>query len=79
MKPVNAGLLPRPELLRRCWGDAEKTRPVVKAIREKLLAWKPDVIFTGHGVRTNGTEWLEDLLRRSEESLAKAAAQAGKK
>ncbi|MBI3874512.1 MAG: MBL fold metallo-hydrolase [Verrucomicrobia bacterium] len=59
------------DIVHRCWGDAEKARPVVKAIREKLLAWKPDVIFTGHGVRPNGTEWLEDLLKRSEESLAK--------
>ena len=61
------------DILHRCWGDAEKARPVIKAIREKLLAWKPDVVFTGHGVRPNGTAWVEDLLRRSEESLAKGA------
>jgi glyoxylase-like metal-dependent hydrolase (beta-lactamase superfamily II) len=54
----------------RCWGDAQKARPVVKAVREKLLPWKPDVVFTGHGVRRLGTVWLEDLLRRSEEELA---------
>ena len=60
------------DIVHRCWGDAEKARPVVKAIRDKLLAWKPDVVFTGHGVRPNGTAWVEDLLRRSEESLAKA-------
>ena len=59
------------DIVHRCWGDAEKARPVIKAIREKLLAWKPDVVFTGHGVRPNGTEWVADLLRRSEESLAK--------
>lgn len=58
------------DIVHRCWGDAEKARPVIKAIRDKLLAWKPDVVFTGHGVRPNGTEWVEDLLRRSEESLA---------
>jgi len=55
----------------RCWGDAEKARPVVKAVREKLLPWKPDVVFTGHGVRRLGTVWLEDLVRRSEEELEK--------
>ncbi len=73
------GFEPESDIVHRCWGDADKARPVVKAIREKLLAWKPDVIFTGHGVRPNGTEWLEDLLRRSEESLAKAAVKGDSK
>ena len=67
------------DIVHRCWGDAEKARPVIKAIRDKLLAWKPDVVFTGHGVRPNGTEWVEDLLRRSEESLAKAAVKGDSK
>lgn len=67
------------DIVHRCWGDAEKARPVMKAIREKLLAWKPDVVFTGHGVRPNGTAWVEDLLRRSEESLAKAAVKGDSK
>lgn len=59
------------DIVHRCWGDAEKARPVIKAIRDRLLAWKPDVVFTGHGVRPNGTEWVADLLRRSEDSLTK--------
>jgi glyoxylase-like metal-dependent hydrolase (beta-lactamase superfamily II) len=67
------------DIVHRCWGDAEKARPVIKAIREKLLAWKPDVVFTGHGVRPNGTAWVEDLLRRSEESLAKATVKGDSK
>lgn len=67
------------DIVHRCWGDAEKARPVIRAIREKLLAWKPDVVFTGHGVRPNGTAWVEDLLRRSEESLAKAAVKGDSK
>jgi glyoxylase-like metal-dependent hydrolase (beta-lactamase superfamily II) len=67
------------DIVHRCWGDAEKARPVIKAIRDKLLAWKPDVVFTGHGVRPNGTEWVEDLLRRSEESLAKGAVKGDSK
>ena len=67
------------DIVHRCWGDAGKARPVIKAIHEKLLAWKPEVVFTGHGVRPNGTEWVEDLLRRSEESLAKAAVKGDSK
>ncbi len=67
------------DIVHRCWGDAEKARPVIKAIRDKLLAWKPDVVFTGHGVRPNGTEWVEDLLRRSEESLVKASGKGDSK
>ncbi len=67
------------DIVHRCWGDAAKARPVIQAIRDKLLAWKPAVVFTGHGVRPNGTEWVEDLLRRSEESLAKAAVKGDSK
>jgi glyoxylase-like metal-dependent hydrolase (beta-lactamase superfamily II) len=58
------------DIVHRCWGDAEKARPILVAIREKLLPWKPEVIFTGHGVRKFGTPWLEDLIRRTEETLA---------
>jgi glyoxylase-like metal-dependent hydrolase (beta-lactamase superfamily II) len=67
------------DILHRCWGDADKARSVVKAIRDKLLSWKPDVVFTGHGVRQNGTAWVEDLLWRSEESLEKAGSKQGGK
>jgi len=65
------------DILHRCWGDAGKARAVVDVIKEKLVPWKPDVVFTGHGVRTNGVEFITDLVRRSEDSLAKSAA-AGK-
>lgn len=58
------------DIVHRCWGDAEKARPIVKALREKLLPWKPDVVFTGHGVRKFGTPWLEDLIQRTEATLA---------
>lgn len=57
------------DILHRCWGDAEKARALVPVIREKLLAWHPDIVFTGHGVRTNGTEFITSLLRHTEESL----------
>ncbi len=58
------------DIVHRCWGDAEKARPIVQALREKLLPWKPDVVFTGHGVRKFGTPWLEDLIQRTEATLA---------
>jgi hypothetical protein len=40
-------------------------------IRDKLLEWRPDIVFTGHGVRTEGTEFIARLLKDTEESLNK--------
>jgi glyoxylase-like metal-dependent hydrolase (beta-lactamase superfamily II) len=57
------------DILHRCWGDADKARAVVRVIREKLLVWRPDVVFTGHGIRTNGTEFISTLVRQTEQSL----------
>jgi glyoxylase-like metal-dependent hydrolase (beta-lactamase superfamily II) len=57
------------DILHRCWGDADKARGVLQVIPEKLLPWKPDVIFTGHGMRPNGTEFLAKLVRQTEQSL----------
>ena len=57
------------EIVHRCWGDIEKARPVLKVIREKLLPWRPDIVFTGHGVRKNGTEFIETLIQQSEHGL----------
>jgi len=57
------------DIMHRCWGDADKARALVPVIRDKLLAWHPDIVFTGHGVRPNGTEFIESLLRHTEESL----------
>jgi hypothetical protein len=57
------------DILHRCWDDADKARLLVPVIRNKLLAWRPDIVFTGHGVRTNGTEFIAFLLRHTEESL----------
>jgi glyoxylase-like metal-dependent hydrolase (beta-lactamase superfamily II) len=59
------------DILHRCWGDAEKARALVGVIREKLLAWQPDIVFTGHGVRTEGTKFVEELLKETEASLKK--------
>jgi glyoxylase-like metal-dependent hydrolase (beta-lactamase superfamily II) len=61
------------DILHRAWSDAGKARAVVKVIKDKLLPWKPDVVFTGHDAQPNGMEFLTDLVRRSEDSLAKAA------
>jgi glyoxylase-like metal-dependent hydrolase (beta-lactamase superfamily II) len=63
------------DILHRCWGDAAKARAVVKVIREKVLSWKPEIVFTGHGVRPQGMEFMMDLVVRTEESLKKAESQ----
>jgi glyoxylase-like metal-dependent hydrolase (beta-lactamase superfamily II) len=58
------------DILHRCWGDTNKARALVPVIREKLLAWHPDIVFTGHGVRTNGTEFISSLIAHTEQSIA---------
>ena len=63
------------DILHRCWGDADHARAVVRVVREKLLSWRPDIVFTGHGVRTNGMEFITQLVRDTDESLARVAAQ----
>ncbi len=57
------------DILHRCWGDKEKARPVLAIIRDKLLPWNPEIVFTGHGVRTNGLEFLSTLVRQTESAL----------
>ncbi len=66
------------DILHRSWWDADKARVTVGVIKEKLLPWKPDIVFTGHGVRREGTAFLTDLVRRTDESLA-ALPPLGKK
>lgn len=62
------------DILHRCWGDVEKARVLVPIIRDKLLAWRPDIVFTGHGVRTNGTEFITTLVQQTEQSLARSGS-----
>ncbi len=62
------------DILNRCWGDADKARVVVRLIRERLLPWHSDVVFTGHGVRSDGTGFLTELIRHTEASLAQLSA-----
>jgi glyoxylase-like metal-dependent hydrolase (beta-lactamase superfamily II) len=57
-------------ILRSCWGDRDKALAVTKVVRTQALPLKPDHVFTGHGPRQQGTAFLEDLLRRTEEALA---------
>jgi glyoxylase-like metal-dependent hydrolase (beta-lactamase superfamily II) len=58
-------------ILHRCWGDRDKALVVTKVVRTQALSLKPDHVFTGHGPREHGTAFLEDLLKRTEEALAK--------
>lgn len=57
------------DIVHRCWGDAEQAREVVRVVREKLLAWRPDVVFTGHDTHTDGVKFIAGLVRETEESL----------
>jgi glyoxylase-like metal-dependent hydrolase (beta-lactamase superfamily II) len=57
-------------ILHRCWGDREKARIVTEIVRRRLLAFRPDYVFTGHGPRRPGAEFVEDLVKRSEAALA---------
>jgi glyoxylase-like metal-dependent hydrolase (beta-lactamase superfamily II) len=61
------------DILHRCWGDTEKARKVAQAVRDKLLPWRPDIVFTGHGVRMSGTEFLNKLVEQTEQSLGQPA------
>lgn len=61
------------DILHRCWDDAAKARAVLPVIRDKVLAWKPDIVFTGHGVRANGTEFIQKLVDHTEQSLKSCA------
>jgi glyoxylase-like metal-dependent hydrolase (beta-lactamase superfamily II) len=67
------------DMLHRSWGDAEKARRVLEVIRNKLVPWGPDVIFTGHGVRQNGMQFLADLVQQTEVSLVLASGADGAK
>jgi glyoxylase-like metal-dependent hydrolase (beta-lactamase superfamily II) len=59
------------DILHRCWGDREKAAAVVNVVTKQVLPLKPDHVFTGHGPRRAGTPWLEDLLRRTNDSLSR--------
>jgi metallo-beta-lactamase class B len=57
------------DILHRCWGDRDKALPVIRVVREQVLPLRPDYVFTGHGPRANGTGFLRDLLKRSEQAV----------
>jgi glyoxylase-like metal-dependent hydrolase (beta-lactamase superfamily II) len=66
------------DILHRCWGDADKARIVVRVIRDQLVPWQPDVVFTGHDVHQDGTRFLTELVRHTEASLAHLAVAPNK-
>jgi hypothetical protein len=37
----------------------------------RLIPWRPDFVFRGHQAVREGTQFLQDLVERSKESLAK--------
>jgi glyoxylase-like metal-dependent hydrolase (beta-lactamase superfamily II) len=59
-------------ILHRCWGDVEKAKQVVQVVRSKILPLKVDHVFTGHGVRQEGSAFLERLLKASDDAIAQA-------
>jgi glyoxylase-like metal-dependent hydrolase (beta-lactamase superfamily II) len=60
------------DILHRCWTDVEKAATVVEVVKSKVIPFHPDLVFTGHGGCAEGTAFLEDLVKRSEESIQKA-------
>jgi glyoxylase-like metal-dependent hydrolase (beta-lactamase superfamily II) len=63
------------DMLHRCWGDLDRAREVTDAVRSKVLPFKPDFVFRGHGAKRDGTAYLEDLVRRTQESMRKAESE----
>ena len=60
------------DILHRCWGDVEKAQSVTEIVRAKVLPFKPDFVFRGHGAKREGTAFLEDLVMRSRQAIRKA-------
>jgi glyoxylase-like metal-dependent hydrolase (beta-lactamase superfamily II) len=60
------------DILHRCWGDTAKARAVTETVRKKVLPLKPDFVFRGHGAKRDGTVWVEDLVKRTDEAIRKA-------
>ncbi|HEV3341924.1 MAG TPA: MBL fold metallo-hydrolase, partial [Pirellulales bacterium] len=56
-------------ILHRCWGDRLKAAAVAQVVCDKLLAFQPDYVFTGHGPRENGTAFVEGLIERTDRAL----------
>jgi glyoxylase-like metal-dependent hydrolase (beta-lactamase superfamily II) len=60
------------DILHRCWGDADKAAAVTEVVRTRVLEFRPDFVFTGHGGHPDGTAFLETLVAQSQESIKKA-------
>ncbi len=57
------------DILHRCWGDRDKAGEVLQVVRDKVLPFKPDYVFTGHDAQREGMAFLEDLVQRTEAAL----------
>jgi metallo-beta-lactamase class B len=57
------------DILHRCWDDRDKALPVIRVVRDQVLPLRPDHVLTGHGPRLDGTTFLRDLLKRSEQAI----------
>ena len=53
-------------IARAARGAAENS---LAQVRDKLVPFRPDYVFTGHGPRQHGTAFIEDLLERTEKAL----------
>ncbi len=60
------------DILHRCWGDVEKAKRVTEVVRTKVLAFKPDFVFRGHGAKRDGMAFLDDLVKRSQRAIREA-------
>jgi glyoxylase-like metal-dependent hydrolase (beta-lactamase superfamily II) len=56
-------------ILHRCWGDVGKAKVVTQLIRSRLIPWRPEFVFTGHSSRSDGTAFLEGLVRATDEAI----------
>lgn len=64
----------RNHILDRCWGDVPKARAVIQILRERVLPLRPEVFVGGHDARDNAARYWEEILRVSEEAVARAGA-----
>jgi glyoxylase-like metal-dependent hydrolase (beta-lactamase superfamily II) len=60
------------DIVHRCWGDVDKGAAVTEVIRTKVLEFRPDAVFTGHDAHAQGFAFLEDLVKRSQETIRAA-------
>jgi len=45
---------------------------VTEVVRTRVLAFRPEIVFTGHDAHRDGAAFLEKLVAQSRESIRKA-------